>query len=116
MTNQERRRHAIRCTDTEWELIQKNANLEHMSVSRFLVSRGSQASYPLVLSPDDQKHILRNDVLTPDDRMKILIGIRVLTANWTHKHLKQGKTPEEMHQKIDEYYTDQGYDDIASKV
>ena len=116
MTNQERKRHAIRCTDTEWELIQKNANLEHMSVSRFLVSRGTLASNPLVLTPDHQEHILRSNVLTPGDQMKLLIGIRMITSTWVQKYLDQGKTIQEIHQIIDEHYADQGYDDIALKV
>ena len=82
MADQERKKHTIRCTDQEWELIEKNAELANMSATQFLITKGTESSHPLILTPDEQTKLRR--------------AMRLLAIEATVRYKEQGYTTEQI--------------------
>ena len=82
MTNQENKRRSFRCTDDEWKLIEKNAEQAHMTINQYLITKGTEQTTPLILTPDEQ--------------MRMRKTIRLLGIEAFDRYTKKGYTPEDI--------------------
>ena len=102
------KRRTFRCTDLEWELIEKNAELANMSVNQYMILKSTEGAEPLILKPEQQRKIFENVgrdycnplMLTLEEQRKLQRGIRLISYYILERYEKDGRASEVIHDII----------------
>ena len=103
MDKRKAKRRSFRCTDEEWDLITKNAELAFMNVTDYIITKTVQGDNPLVLTIEQQKQILRNVgkenynplVLNDSQQRALQNGVILISHYIKERYKKDGMTEEE---------------------
>ncbi len=103
------KRRSFRCTDEEWELITKNAELAFMNVTDYIITKTVQGDNPLILTIEQQKQILANIgkenfiplTLDSDRQEKIKRQLNLIAYYIGQRCKKEGMTEDQLKEILD---------------
>ena len=109
MTNDKTKKRNLRCTDHQWELITKNAELASMTVNQYIVSKAISSEQPFVLTPEQQMEIFENLgaqkgyplLMDPDQQRRLRVGVRLIADAALSEYENQNMTIEEIDEMLD---------------